>query len=703
MFPKPRFISSHVGGTVKPVKNNNYLQTQSKLIDISKEKDPEKDFGKRNFNYHYINIDSSFRKTQPESILENRIRLIKDPLDFNIGSNKIFINHKNNKFVNGNLVSVSGIIGNRITLRTRDNNNNASFEIPVNCNFIKIFVKHNIPLDYTGDDILVTLSGIKGDTGNPSAVSYLGNIPINLINTQLIAKLTLTANDLLPNSVLPTQAGYFDISPDYFFVVISKSQSNASINITEYNYSVLFQSIGGIPLSFLNASYPISIDVRQPFHKIFDVSSSGYCIETSISASIDINAGGSNVIIQKVKKAISGFPNPNNYMIDLDKTYNNIISARLVSLEFPNTQDTIIESGDQQNNKIYWNNLDDGNFLYSITVPQGNYSPEQLKSSMEELFLNTQRINVGFGSSNGSYSPGHFMQVNINQTTNIVSFKSYKEYNVASPITTVIPLINTIPQQNENFSNTKFIITIQLIDHGMINAGSLILIEGMIEHLSIPASILNREHVVKDIISDDEFTIELPIINLSQGTRTNSGGGNAVTIYIPDTFRMRFDFQDTLGNVLGFRNPGDKNSVTGYDIEHTNKEKYAFEISKNSRGEDIILTNNTLQLAGNNYVIMKADPLRSINNIGSIKNAFAKIKLCDLPGSILYNSYVNTPIYYNDPINKIDKLDIKYYTPKGDLYDFNGAEHSFTLELVTLKDLPSGTNIDLKNKIRMIK
>ncbi len=40
---------------------------------------------------------------------------------------------------------------------------------------------------------------------------------------------------------------------------------------------------------------------------------------------------------------------------------------------------------------------------------------------------------------------------------------------------------------------------------------------------------------------------------------------------------------------------------------------------KNSRGEDIILTNNTLQLAGNNYVIMKADPLRSINNIGSIK------------------------------------------------------------------------------------
>ena len=157
---------------------------------------------------------------------------------------------------------------------------------------------------------------------------------------------------------------------------------------------------------------------------------------------------------------------------------------------------------------------------------------------------------------------------------------------------------------------------------------------------------------------------------------------------------MRFDQSDTLGRVLGFRNPGEATSITPFDTIVSNQNKYQFETGQNAVGQTIPIRNNALQLSGENYIIMVAEPLRTLLAIGKIKNAFAKILLCDSPGRILFNSYVPITHYYEDPLSELYRLDISFFTSDGNLFDFNGVDHSFTLEIVTVSDIPEGTGIN---------
>lgn len=82
-----------------------------------------------------------------------------------------------------------------------------------------------------------------------------------------------------------------------------------------------------------------------------------------------------------------------------------------------------------------------------------------------------------------------------------------------------------------------------------------------------------------------------------------------------------------------------------------------------------------------NYILMICNQIQIIN---SKYNAFAKILLPYSHGQTLFNTYVNTPQYFHNPINKIYKLDIEFRTSEGKLYDFNNRDHSFTLKLVSL-------------------
>ena len=175
--------------------------------------------------------------------------------------------------------------------------------------------------------------------------------------------------------------------------------------------------------------------------------------------------------------------------------------------------------------------------------------------------------------------------------------------------------------------------------------------------------------------------------------RTETGGGVNVFIYIPDTFRLRFDKPDTLGTVLGFRNPGASTSITKFGTSISNSDQYAFETATNALGQPIIIKNNALQMSGDNYIIMVADPIKTFYTLGKVRNAFAKIILCDSPGRILYNTFVNMFHTFDTPLHELHDLTISFYSPDGTIFDFNGIDHSFTLEIVSLLDIPSNTGL----------
>jgi len=51
---------------------------------------------------------------------------------------------------------------------------------------------------------------------------------------------------------------------------------------------------------------------------------------------------------------------------------------------------------------------------------------------------------------------------------------------------------------------------------------------------------------------------------------------------------------------------------------------------------------------------------------------------------------------FNDPLPVLEELDISFYSPDGTIYDFNGLDHAFMLEVTTLTKTPVETGISSK-------
>lgn len=66
---------------------------------------------------------------------------------------------------------------------------------------------------------------------------------------------------------------------------------------------------------------------------------------------------------------------------------------------------------------------------------------------------------------------------------------------------------------------------------------------------------------------------------------------------------------------------------------------------------------------------------------------FSKIQLPVPAGQVAYNTFVNTPKFFVEaPIRKLEGLDIKWIDKNGNLIDWHGLEHSFTIEFTQYLD-----------------
>lgn len=635
----------------------------------------------RNFVTTFVDINSQFRNKKTNIITEEPILLESDPLEFTNNSSRLFIHHPSSHLSVGDRVTLTGVVSRNATLRSYRGINLPAFEIPIGANFMKIFFDHGIPLDYAGHSITVTLDNIRGDRNS----SILGSIPTNIINTNHEVKLTLTNYELEADQT--NDPSYFIQSPNYFFILLPIRQ-RVSYNLRDYNFKLIFTSLEGIPLNELNASFPIDQSNFEGYHIIENVSQDGYTIELKRRAVVNsqisnpMRAGGRLVNVSNIIRFVPGFQNPNHYSINLTKVYNNVISVRIVSSEIPNTQQGIksfpLESS---NNLLYWNNLDDGDFLYSLEVPSGTYDPRSLSIALEKGFSKVRR--VSWNKDNSLYLPEHFVKVRINPTTNIVRFKSFKKFIVQSPITDILP---DMPEDESVITDPAVLykLTIKVPSHGITETGLKINIEN--------SSILNGKYVVTSIIDNNRFMIELSASELLS-QRINIGGGNDVIVYVPSFFRLRFDFPNTMGTALGFKNTDSPFSITKYLHKISNDQAYANEQSGHQFTAPIKINPNALQLCGDNYIIMVASPLLTFYTIGPIRNAFAKILLWDSPNKILFNSFVPMTHYYVDVLHELSELEISFFNPDGTPFNFNGLDHSFTLEIVTVNDDPDGTGI----------
>lgn len=236
------------------------------------------------------------------------------------------------------------------------------------------------------------------------------------------------------------------------------------------------------------------------------------------------------------------FSHAHEFKIFLGKTFYNVKSIKLASIEFPNTSAVINTS----NNKIYWRNQQDideniiDNItkdypIYDVTLRTGSYIASSLASEIENKMSLVKREN-----KNDRY---HYFDITLDISTDIVTFTSL----------TLTELLNN------PFITTKStgIIYIKLPADDTIfqfNQGDAIYIVGAKTFAGIPTNAINTSHIILDV-NTTSYLLQIEInVNASESLTTlNGGGGNTVKIGKLAPFQLLFgENSNTIAQNIGY-------------------------------------------------------------------------------------------------------------------------------------------------------
>ena len=716
------------------------------------------------YNIEYVNIDSRNRVTMPQNIISKSLKLTNNPLT--ISNNELLISldsldssilntlNVGDKFSLLNLQpykKIYMVYGDSDYANTQNTNpipNDTQTSEPLLIQFFEgksyaqININPNIYVNINTTQVdfsalynffdttkaTVTISGVKGvqpriiytntstsiqnDTYqlinnnktqykitssniNNSNYPYIGNIPISFINqTHRIYITPPDSMDTLPNI-------------NKFYILLPWESNGTNVDTTSENYNVTFNfnHYNLIPVNELNADYPINTEHINGYHIITSVNTN--YITCKLYPPIDLvyinsnnytypNFGNDNIYFNLIEKITYGYPDQNNYTITFDKIFNNVIQIRMIDSLIRNPSITFINSGSGKNNRLYFQNIEDIEEIQYIEITEGLYTIPLLKTMIETEFKKLSRkINI----ENFGYDLNYNVIVNIDTPTNIVSFESYKSKTLQVAITTITPSIN---QNDLTIGTGTYTIIIQHDNHGISASYAFGIFSGFIDHLGIQASDLNGKHYLS-IIDSNRYSFVLTNINLTS-TKIITNGGNNIKVFIPSPIKFYFNYSDTMGSVLGYRNPGYDTSITEYNYLQKNTDHYIGEISKDVNGIEIVLTNKSIKLNKYDYFLMMCNVpfIVNINNLTNVQTkemCFAKFKITD--DTLISNEYSNSPIFLYDPIVYMNQLGFTFYNPDKTLVDFKDRDHSFILEITTVDNLPELTSINPNISVKM--
>ena len=636
------------------------------------------------YKENYVNIDSRFRNLIPKNILENEfITLPKESLSFTRNNPKLKINIPNHKFEINDRI----IIQNITTLKKYFHN---CLYFIKNTNFVLVnYPDHQITDQYLNNNNIfeIEISEVKSDSNN-----YISNVPINLLNSTFSIYLLNDDNSIgnfdekqYFNTDILNKLNIKDINflkKNYFFIQLPII-FNAFENYLYFNMiAIKFKNIAGVPLNYINANYPINYSQIKGYHLINDLDKDNIYIELDIIPYKDLyNYGDNKITLTKIIKTIDGYPNNNTYKISLKKTFYNVIAIEMISSEMGYLDYLINDS----NNKIYWQNIDDGNYIYQVTIPPGNYDADSFLNILTQLMNNTER-NIST-LENKIYN---IFEIDLNVNDQTITFKSFKTDILAKPFQLIEEVI---------INNKARIKLVLKHENNSVDIGDKITIASSKPTNGISIDILNSTHTIYQVNKADEtYSILLPPLTLKTtgSTSKTTQGGDSVTIISSNIFRLLFNESDTIGNLIGFKNCGDKDSITNFSTKISNNQNYEKEgdFNLNEVG-DLKIQNNYFNFTSSFlYFFMYLNNFESIISNGDLPNIFSKIQISGVPGDILYNTHINYPVFFDNPIPQLSELDIKFFYPNGNLINFMNLNHSFTLQITEFISMPESSNLN---------
>jgi len=680
--------------------------------------------GKTNarFNEHFIHIDSSNRQKTPTMTVSQYFDLPQDPILTSELSNRIFVSHPNHTFNVGDKIVIDGVASISNKLYVTPTSTPITFDVGKNYMTITLPNGHGIletqSTHQQVSKLFIIISGFT-NTGSTGNSLYYGNIPITFINN--VHKFFLADSTL--GITYDQNKMYVSLPYNYSNVPGTPTLLSSYVTI-----SMLY--VNGVQTNIINSKYPVDIYHVKSYQVIDETTTDGYYILLDSIALSSGNVGGSSVIIGKISDFTGGYTEPNQYKIPMEHILKNVVAVKIKSTEFPNSEYVVKNyPTSSQNNKLYWQNYEDGTYLYSIELSPGKYDPTKLISSIQTATYDVKRYL--YPSVTQDYIDRNYIRVSIETETDTTTFNSYKEILMKRPFVglyyikndstadyvfhTVGTKVSDDPPVDQLY---PLFIVIKFANHGLtlntsykthesgsnfVSDGSVgddVIISGTTTYMGIPGTTIDGTYEVYypnlglNLSATDYFMIMLQPFDIGQyKQRDIAQNGGIFTMYIPNIFRLLFDKPDTIGQLLGFPNVGETYAVTKYDKTITNKDEYEPDISPISV-IDTTTPGDSIILSGNNYILMVCDELNVIETFSTIKSAFAKILLIGIPGKVCFNTFVDTPKIFYEPIAELSTLSLSFYSPNGNLYDFNGLDHSFTLAITTLDNLPDNTNIN---------
>jgi hypothetical protein len=642
-------------GTTVDLKTNKIIDQTDKHLTRDRNLKSEK-LNIKKHRISRINVDSRNRNKDPKNIISRFIK-INSPFLFIQGSNILEIKIPNGHDFNvDDNITITNVNPQIVTLRSN------SLTLKKNSKYL--YINHQ-QHGFYGSKNIISISGVIN--ADPSD-SFFGNIPLAIINAT-------------HNIILIESNGVIDYNN---YLIDLGIYSDNDFIYTESSYEIGILTYNGIHIKYINASYPIINNIQQGYHIIIETTNTSIKIklpETATSTNTT-SIGNNDILIGFISSTINGYPDPDFYKFDLKKTYYKVKKVKLVSTEIPNTEMLIKNlPTNLKNNMLYWQIQDDGDSIYSINILSGNYDADSLKAELTDKINNVSR-NFGSYLDKNLYSEKCKSVIILNPANNLFSLQ----------ITSNITLSKNITINNSKYLDPNKRINIIHPYHNL-KAGDFIQISNafnVIDSVSngikyyIPSNIINTTHQIESIGGINNYVIKLnkynaTIINVINDDSITDGG-DAVIITFPLTIRLLFNYKDTIGNILGFKNVGDNYSITIFDKIITNKISYSDGSELNSVG---LIDQNIpiLNFRTYPYILMVSEIFSSNINYKDSTGVFAKLFLTGNPGSMIYDQYVQLTEILPSAVSSLNSLEFKFLTPDGIPYNFNGQDHSYTLEL----------------------
>jgi hypothetical protein len=627
----------------------------------------------------FLNIDSRNRNKNPRNILDNsQIFLDKDPITVTEDSNLVKIKFNSHNFSVGDKIVIQNVNGDEKTLIS-------SLRLVNNFNYIFVnFIDHNIDENYlkyqSNFEIKIEIKDDLGVTDYKKNNIYLNSF-IGIQNAIYCGDVTLPDNieTILSDSTDNIKKNYFLIKLPYDYVSTNDS------DLIDFMIQVTFLNIANIPLKYINSNYPINYKQYQGFQEISQIDTNYIYYKSKIKAYKSLSSGGSKINISKVIRTNPGYPNANDYTINLKNNFTNIESIRMVCSEIPYADLLIKSSGSNKNNLLYWKQYEDGDHIYSIEIGEGNYNSAFLTKELQSLMNNVERINST--EKNPIYNEFHFEIGPITDTKNNQDFKvnSYQ----------TLPLPDSITVNKETIDDEEYYTLTIKHENNILGVGDKIKILNSLQIDNIPEDQINTVHEIYSVDrTNHTYKVLLNYVNISD-TSVSGNGGKDVLIKMKSLVSFLFDKPFTIGKLVGFKNVGEPNAITKFSHITYNTGMYIYDNNLDSVGNQDT-EHNIINLESEySYMFLYLNDYENVSTGNSLSGCFAKIQLCGTSGNYLFNKHITKPYKY--PIASMSELRVVFLNQDGTKPDFRNLENSFTLEIREKISVNNFIGINSKN------